>query len=155
MRFDNEEDNNNYEELKGFFNMTKVDIIMAYNKLMVLLIGFFGGENLKRDGHPILGWALFITCIIIINLHLHKTYCYYVSIKYDDATEEQYVSVMSDRYIELEALDTFRECIDEVLVAFKEKQIECDIPEDYVITGVKYAKTRYQISFSSKPKRPL
>lgn len=139
--------------------MTIRNILIAYNRIMLNLIGLFSFLNLFRDGHSILALLALFICSMLSNLYIHTLYCYNVYI-YITEKDESVKFPLGENVIPFKIYDRWLDTnnIDEFNNFINLGQELSNISFKYEILDVEYIKTKYTVNMKKpnkyKPKIP-
>jgi hypothetical protein len=131
------------------------DILMMYNRVMLMLIGFFSAINLYRDGKLWIGILVFIVCNLVANLYIHKKFHYNVYINILEKGDsivlplgENVIPFVSDLYMNTEDKKLFNKYIDEAIKSI-------DVPIQFEVMSIEYLKTTYYVNFKPEKSKSI
>ena len=131
------------------------DILMMYNRLMLMLIGFFSAINLYRDGKLGIGILVYIVCHVVANLYVHKKFHYNVYINILEKGDsivlplgENVIPFVSDLYMNTEDKKLFNKYIDEAIKSI-------DVPIQFEVMSIEYLKTTYYVNFKPEKSKSI
>lgn len=144
-------DNNELHEIQNEMGLSLKDILMSYNRLMLMLIGLFSALNLNRDGHFWIGVVIFTVCLFVANLYIHSRYHYNVYINVLEKPESvkiplgiSVVPFISEVWMDINDNEQFIKYLNQAL-EITEMNIKFELSE------IEYSHTSYKINM--KPHR--